>query len=67
MDFQIEIDGDTYYRETPVEAQERTRAMEFEGVRIRRYRATDVDTEEGAARVVEAILRWVEKEKANRG
>ena len=33
--FQIEIDGDTTHRETPVVAQSRTAPMEYEGVKVR--------------------------------
>lgn len=64
--FQVEIDGDTFHKETPVDAQSRTAPMEYEGVRIRRFRASDLSTEEMANRAVEKLLTWIEKEKKNR-
>lgn len=64
--FQVEVDGDTFHQETPVAAQARVKPMEFEGVRVRRLSSSDVDTLEKAKRVVDGLIRWIDKEKKNR-
>lgn len=64
--FQVEVDGDTYHRESPVDAQKRTAPMEYEGVKVRRYLASQLATDKAAAQVVDGLLKWIEKEKANR-
>lgn len=64
--FQVEIDGDNFHRETPVDAQARTAPMEYEGVKVRRFRASEVDTEDKAKEGVDRLLKWIEKEKKNR-
>lgn len=64
--FQVEVDGDTYHRETPVDAQRRTAPLEFEGVKVKRYSASELATEAKAKEVVDGLLRWIEKEKSNR-
>lgn len=64
--YQVEVDGDTYHRESPVDAQRRTAPMEYEGVKVRRYAASQLANEAAANEVVDGLLRWIEKEKANR-
>ena len=66
MVFQVEVDGDTYHRETPADAQRRVAPMEYEGVKVLRFNASELATEEAAATVVDKVIKWITKQKANR-
>lgn len=62
----IEIDGDTVHRETPSEAQARTRILSNEGVFVERFSATECNDNESAERLVEKIIKLIQKHKINR-
>lgn len=64
--FQVEVDGDRYHDESPVAAQSRTAPMEYEGVKVRRFAASELETVEAAQNAVKRLLVWIEKEKSNR-
>jgi len=64
--FQVEVDGDNWHKESPVDAQSRIALMEYEGVRVRRFEASEVDTEDKANGAVNRLLKWIDKEKNNR-
>lgn len=64
--FQVEVDGDRYHDESPVTAQSRTAPMEYEGVKVRRFGASELRTAESAQQAVRRLLAWIEKEKNNR-
>lgn len=59
----IEVDGDTYHRETPAEAQNRTTMLELEGARIVHIQAADCDTQEKADRFAKSIITRINKLK----
>jgi len=59
----IEVDGDTYHRETPAEAHARTTILLHEGAKLERYQSTDCDTAEKAAQLAQRILDVIEKLK----
>jgi len=40
--------------------------MEYEGVNVRRFKASEVDTEELATDAVIRLLKWIEKQRKNR-
>ena len=63
--FQVEVDGDTWHNESPVDAQSRTAPMEYEGVNVRRFRASEVATPKKAQAAVGRLLQWIEKQKRN--
>ncbi|MDD5371664.1 MAG: hypothetical protein PHQ40_21495 [Anaerolineaceae bacterium] len=59
----LEVDGDTYHRETPSEAYNRTALLENEGTRIIRKSATECDTQDKATTMVESVLKTMTKLK----
>jgi len=61
--FQVEVDGDHYHQETPLDAQDRVDPMAWEGVQVRRFSASKVDTEERAKVAVDQLLLWIEQKK----
>lgn len=63
---QVEVDGDTYHKESPVDAQARVAPMEHEGVQVRRFKASEVETPEQANKAVERLLQWIRKQRQNR-
>ena len=66
MVFQIEVDGDTYHRETPADAQRRLTPMEYEGVKVLRFNAEELANDEMAVSVVDKAIKWMAKAKTNR-
>lgn len=64
--FQVEVDGDTFHRESPVAAQSRTAPMEFEGVQVRRFSASELCSEAEAKVAVDRLLIWMDKQQKNR-
>jgi AbiJ N-terminal domain 3 len=59
--FVVEIDGDTYHRETPADADVRLNPLRHEGAHIERVKASDSATEELAKACVKRILDIFEK------
>ncbi|PTL75625.1 hypothetical protein [Vitiosangium sp. GDMCC 1.1324] len=53
---QVEIDGQSFHQETPVEAQERTLAMQREGVQVFRIAAAQCGTLEKARDALRSML-----------
>lgn len=62
----LEIDGDTVHKETPAEANARTRILSNEGAIVERYPASRCNTLEKAKDLAEEILTLIEKHKRNR-
>ena len=54
----IEVDGDTYHRENPAEAQRRTEFLERAGVHIKHISAKDCDTDAKARACVTKLLSY---------
>jgi len=62
----VEVDGDTVHKESPAEANARTRILSNEGVIIERYSAKRCETFERAEELANEILTLIEKHKRNR-
>lgn len=62
----VEVDGDTVHTETPVEAHNRTAMLAHEGVNIERVRASECETDEGAASCARRLLAIIQKHKSSR-
>jgi len=56
----VEVDGDAFHHENPVEADERVRMMKHHGVQIERVRAEDCATADGADKCADAIVKAFE-------
>lgn len=54
----IEVDGDSYHRENPAEAQQRTEFLERAGVHVKHVSAKDCDTDEKARSCVSRLLEY---------
>ena len=63
---QVEVDGDTVHRETPLEAHDRTTMMAHEGVHVERVNAADCGTIEKAKATAQRLLGILEKLRSNR-
>ncbi|GEO26849.1 hypothetical protein AAC03nite_26340 [Alicyclobacillus acidoterrestris] len=63
----VEIDGDTFHKESPAEAHYRTQMFSLEGAHVERIKATDCDTDEKALECVRRVRRVLLKLKAARG
>jgi very-short-patch-repair endonuclease len=62
----VEVDGDTYHREFPVEAHARLAPLDREGAKIERIRAEECSTPENAKGCAEHLLKILEKRIAQR-
>lgn len=62
----VEVDGDTVHHETPVDAHNRTTMLVHEGAHLERIRASECDTPEKAAVVVQRLLGILAKIKSSR-
>lgn len=56
----VEVDGDTYHKESPAEAHQRLLPLDHEGAKIERIRAADCDTPEKAQKVVDKLLKLLD-------
>jgi hypothetical protein len=59
----LEVDGDTFHKESPAEAQNRTMMLENEGARIFHVQASECDTLERATVCAKRILQTIAKLK----
>lgn len=66
LTFIIEVDGDTYHRESPAEADKRLVPLTWEGVEVRRIRAADLSSDSAADDVVKDLIDFMSKRKAAR-
>lgn len=66
LTFVVEVDGDTFHRESPAEADKRLVPLTYEGVEVRRIRAEDVTTDELADAAVKNLVQFMGKRKAAR-
>ncbi len=57
----FEVDGDTYHRESPVDAHRRLAPLDHEGAKVERVRATECDTQEKARACAERLLQILDK------
>ncbi|HEY0321190.1 MAG TPA: hypothetical protein VGC66_09570 [Pyrinomonadaceae bacterium] len=56
----IEVDGDTYHRETPADAHKRLLPLDHEGAKIERVTAGECDTPEKAQLCAQRLLQVIE-------
>jgi hypothetical protein len=66
LTFVIEVDGDTYHRELPAEADKRLIPLTYEGVDVRRVRASELSSDVAADTVVKELIDYMAKRKASR-
>lgn len=66
LTFVVEVDGDTYHRELPAEADKRLVPLTYEGVEVRRIRAAEVATSQDADAVVRDLIQFMAKRKESR-
>jgi very-short-patch-repair endonuclease len=66
LTFVVEVDGDTFHRESPADADKRLVPLTYEGVEVRRIRAEDVTTDELADAAVKDLVQFMGKRKAAR-
>ncbi|WP_339535493.1 hypothetical protein [Pseudomonas hunanensis] len=66
LTFIIEVDGDTYHREIPAEADKRLVPLTYEGVEVRRVRASEVGSDAAADQVVRELMEFMSSRKAAR-
>jgi hypothetical protein len=57
----IEVDGDTYHRESPADAHRRLVPLDHEGAKIERVTAQECDTPEKAIRCAEKLLQVIDR------
>jgi very-short-patch-repair endonuclease len=66
LTFIVEVDGDTFHRELPAEADKRLIPLTYEGVEVRRIRAAEVSTDRDADIVVRDLIQFMAKRKESR-
>ena len=66
LTFIIEVDGDTYHRESPADADKRLVPLTWEGVEVRRIRASELSSNNAANVVVKDLIDFMTKRKAAR-
>lgn len=57
----VEVDGDTYHRELPVDAHQRLAPLDHEGAKIERVRANECQTPEDARTCAERLVQILDK------
>lgn len=62
----IEVDGDTVHRETPAEADKRTRLFKYEGAFVEHVAASECDTQEKATACAKRLLAILQQLSNNR-
>ena len=66
LTFIVEVDGDTYHRELPAEADKRLVPLTYEGVEVRRIRASDLVSDEAADLAVKELIGFMARRKESR-
>lgn len=66
LTFVVEVDGDTYHKELPADADKRLVPLTYEGVEVRRIRASDLDSTDSADRAVRELIDFMAKRKEAR-
>lgn len=59
LTFIVEVDSDTFHRESPAEADKRLVPLTYEGVEVRRIRAVELETDEAADSVVRELVEFM--------
>lgn len=66
LTFVVEVDGDSFHKESPAEADRRLVPLTYEGVEVRRIRANELESERAADNVVRELIDFMAKRKAAR-
>lgn len=66
LTFVVEVDGDTYHKELPAEADRRLVPLTYEGVEVRRIRAADLQGDEAADAAVKDLIAFMAHRKEAR-
>lgn len=66
LTFVVEVDGDSFHKELPSEADKRLIPLTFEGVEVRRIRAADIQSSLDADNVVRELISWMDSRKSSR-
>jgi len=66
LTFVVEVDGDTFHKELPAEADKRLVPLTYEGVEVRRIRAADLGTDAAADAVVRELIEFMARRKEAR-
>ncbi|HMV46595.1 MAG TPA: hypothetical protein PLD20_31995 [Blastocatellia bacterium] len=66
LTFVVEVDGDSFHKETPAEADKRLVPLTHEGVEVRRIRASDVANDAMADKAVRELIDFMSKRKEAR-
>lgn len=66
MTFVVEVDGDTFHKELPAEADKRLVPLTYEGVEVRRIRAAELGSDEAADNVVRDLMHYMARRKEAR-
>jgi very-short-patch-repair endonuclease len=66
LTFVVEVDGDSYHKELPAEADKRLVPLTYEGVEVRRIRASELATDVAADAVVRDLIQFMSRRKESR-
>ncbi len=66
LTFVVEVDGDTFHRELPAEADKRLMPLTYEGVDVRRIRAAELDSDAAADLAVKELIDFMARRKESR-
>jgi very-short-patch-repair endonuclease len=66
LTFVVEVDGDTFHRELPADADKRLVPLTYEGVEVRRIRAAELQTNEAADAAVKELVDFMARRKESR-
>lgn len=66
LTFVVEVDGDTFHRELPAEADKRLVPLTYEGVEVRRIRASDLESDAAADQAVRDLIEFMARRKESR-
>lgn len=66
LTFVVEVDGDTFHKELPAEADKRLIPLTYEGVEVRRIRAEDLFNATAADNVVKELIDFMARRKESR-
>ena len=66
LTFVVEVDGDSFHRELPAEADKRLIPLTYEGVEVRRIRAADLATDIAADEAVRDLIQFMSRRKESR-
>lgn len=66
LTFIVEVDGDTYHKELPAEADKRLVPLTYEGVEVKRIRASELTSSQAADEVVKDLIQFMSRRKEAR-